>query len=102
MPAILAKLRRVYAWIADSLTAAAVEFYVPDGGTVVVIRLPPGLSDDTAFVKSLRKEHSVQVTAGSFFRMPGHVRIAYMNLDEAVTRAGVNLLIKFIVNHRMH
>jgi len=44
-------------------------------------RLPAGCEDDKRVVERLVKEHGVCVIPGSAFGMPGHIRVAYANVD---------------------
>ena len=62
----------------------------PDGGSCVLVKL--STADDATFCQRLQQQHSVAVTPGSLFGLPGFVRLAYMNgLDDDVM-TGVRLL----------
>jgi aspartate/methionine/tyrosine aminotransferase len=85
----------MFSFIRQQLDRVNATYYVPDGGTVVVVKLPANMPDDVAFVQALRAKYGVQVTAGSFFRLFGHVRLAYMNISEERTMEGVRLFANF-------
>ncbi len=87
--------RRMIAHIQSEFDRHHVQYYMPDGGTVVVVKLPHGCEDDVAYVTALREAHDIQVTAGAFFRMRGHVRLAYMNIAEDAVRDAVTLFAEY-------
>jgi aspartate aminotransferase len=49
---------------------------VPEGGNVMLPRLPDGLDADV-FTAHLRKKYATQVIPGRFFEAPRHIRISY-------------------------
>ena len=92
---IVERQQRVFAFIADLFSRNNVVFYPPDGGSIVIVRLPSCSSNDVAFVQELQASHGVLVTAGSFFRLQGHVRLAYLHLPEDRVREGFSLFAEF-------
>jgi len=65
------------------------DFFPPDGGTIVFPRLKKGSVDD--FVKLLREKYETSVVPGHFFDMPQHFRIG-IGGDPAMTRKGLEQL----------
>lgn len=92
---VRARQRRVWAHIEAEFKRAAVQYYPPDGGAIVLVVLPPAGPDAAAFITELREKHDVNVTPGTFFNMPGCVRIAYLNLAEDETKEGITRFVAF-------
>ncbi len=66
------------------------EFSHPAGGLCGVLRLPRGL-DDHAVSQRMRKEHGVAVVPGSFFGLPGWLRVGWGE-EEGRLRKGLETL----------
>jgi aspartate/methionine/tyrosine aminotransferase len=63
---------------------------VPNGGTVVFARLPPGIEDDR-FTAHLVERYSTLVVPGQFFESPGYIRIGFGCNSELLARGLANL-----------
>jgi aspartate/methionine/tyrosine aminotransferase len=64
-----------------------VEWCEPAGGTVCLLKLPPGL-DAPSFSAQLREKQSTLVVPGDFFGLPGFIRIS-AGMDEELLRQGL-------------
>jgi aspartate/methionine/tyrosine aminotransferase len=78
-------------WIAKRGDLAWVE---PDGGTVCMVKLPPGV-DALALSNLLREKHSTLVVPGDFFWIKGFIRVS-CGMDEDVLRQGLKNVSKAI------
>jgi hypothetical protein len=78
----------VAAWV-DS--CSAVGWVPPQGPGFGSVTLPAG-TDDVAFAERLHEEHGVLTVPGTFFEMPGTLRLAWLQagarLDEGLDRLG--------------
>lgn len=63
----------------------------PDGGICCALRLPPGV-DDRDFAARMKEERDTVVVPGSFFDLPGWIRVGWAedpgHTDEALRRLG--------------
>ena len=62
------------------------------GAIYLFCKLPDGLEDDVAVVKTLVDEYGVCLIPGSACGMPGHVRVCYANLPLERTRIAAQRL----------
>ena len=78
-------------WISKRDDLAWVE---PDGGTVCMVKLPPGM-DAMALSNLLREKFSTLVVPGDFFWIKGFIRVS-CGMDEDVLRQGLKNVSKAI------
>jgi len=64
-----------------------IEYVKPDGGSCVTVALP--IEDDLQFFSDFAEKFDSAVNPGSFFGIPGHVRIAYLNMNENILIEGL-------------
>ncbi|KAL6075733.1 hypothetical protein QOT17_003429 [Balamuthia mandrillaris] len=93
-----------YAIVKQILSDGGVQFFAPDGGNTLIAELPRNdkgqLIDDNEFVKRLIREHDTGVTQGTFFGLPGHIRIGFMDVPDTNTlKEGLR---RFVQLHNDH
>jgi aspartate/methionine/tyrosine aminotransferase len=88
---VLRNLKIVGEWVAKRGDLQWVE---PEGGTVCLIKLPPGV-DAQELSTLLRENHSTLVVPGDFFSIRGFIRIS-CGTDEEILRQGLKSVSKGI------